>query len=167
MAVTGKTRIKVDMTTTTAIDQGTVISDEAVTHNIDWTDGSGANQAEKVFSDERTLSGSSSEDLDLAGSLTDSQGNTITFTAIKSLTVIGGSSNGDDIEVGGAAANGWYGCFKDSTDIGLAAPGGAFHADNPSAAGWAVTPGTGDLLKIANADGSTATYEIEIVGITS
>ena len=45
-------------------------------------------------------------------------------------------------------------------------PGGTLLLVAPNAAGYAVTAGTGDLLKVANSGGSTGvTYDIVIVGL--
>jgi len=134
--------------------------------SLSLTDGTGANQANNVFSDQRTLAASANEELDLAGSLTDAYGSTITFTKVKALKVSAASGNTNSVNVGGAAANGFINWVGDATDVIKIPPGGTFLITAPDATGFAVTAGTGDLLKITNGGGSTSvTYDIVIIGV--
>jgi hypothetical protein len=130
------------------------------------TDGSGANHINQMWSDQRTLSASATEDHDLAGGLTDVYGNTITFTKIKAILVSAAAANTNGVEVGGAAANGfdsWVGAAEDHV---IVKPGGVLLIVAPDADGYAVTAGTGDLLTITNDAGSTAvTYDIVLLGV--
>jgi|TARA_Y100000034_G_scaffold132026_1_gene194057 hypothetical protein len=146
-----------------AIDDRTADDPLDILHKHTFTDGTGANQAKNVFHDIRALAGSTSEELDLAGGLTDAFGNTITMTAVKGLIIKAASTNGDNIEVGGSAANGFINWVGDATDKILIPPGGTFALIAPDAGGFAVTAGTGDLLKINNADASGASYTITIL----
>lgn len=128
------------------------------------SNGTGANQANMMFSDERTLTASSSEELDLAGSLSDAFGNTITFTTIKAIYIEADSDNTNNVEVGGSASNAFV-LFDNPTDILPIRPGGCFLIADFGANGYDVTAGTGDLLKIANSAGSTSvTYKIILIG---
>lgn len=139
---------------------------------VDWspsfnfTDGTGADQAKVAFADERTLSASSNEELDLAGGLTDLFGNTITFTKIKALLVVADAGNTNDVLVGGAGSNGFITPFGDATDVIKVKPGGLLLLVAPNATGYAVTASTGDKLKIANSSsGSSVTYQIGLLGV--
>lgn len=127
--------------------------------------GVAANQASQAFSDERTLAASTAEELDLAGTLSDVFGSSITFTKIKAIAVFADAGNGDNIEVGGSASNGfnsWVGASGDKINV---PPGGMFLLTAPDLAGFAVTGGTGDLLTINNADsGASGTYKIVLIG---
>lgn len=130
------------------------------------SDGTGADQATQAFSDERTLSASSNEDLDLAGVLTDVFGASITFTAIKAILLVADAGNGDNIELGGAATNALVNWVGDASDKVVIPPGGMFLITAPDATGFPVTAGTADLLRVANADGAASgTYKIVIIGI--
>lgn len=138
-----------------------------ITYAPNWrfTNGAGANQANEVFSDIRTLTASSTENLDLAGSLTGAFGETLTFTKVKALVIVAAAGNTNDVVVGGAASNGFSTPFGDPTDTVKVKPGGALVLIAPDAAGYAVAAGTGDLLKIANGgSGTGVTYTIVIVG---
>lgn len=129
--------------------------------------GVAANRADLMFSDQRTLSGSSSENLDLAGgSLTDPLGTALTFAKIKAILVIADSDNGGNIVVGGASSNGFTGPFADSTDKIEVPAGGSMMLTAP-VNGWTVTANTGDILQIENDDASSATYDIVLIGTSA
>lgn len=132
--------------------------------NYPFVDGTGANQANLVWSDSRTLASGATENLDLAGVLTGMLGGTVTFSCIKAIRVRSAAGNTTNLLIGGAASNGFAGCFGDPTDTVKVKPGGEFLWIDPGAAGEPVTAGTGDLLKIANGSGAAATYTIEILG---
>lgn len=133
--------------------------------NIAFTSGTGANQIDLLWTDQRTLSASTGEDLDLAGSLTDAFGTTLTFASIKVIYVFSAAANGDNLLVGGAATNAVSTIFSDTSDELVLAPGGTVLITNPSATGYAVTASTADLLRIENSDsGASATYDIIIAG---
>jgi len=131
-------------------------------------DGTGTDQADRIFADKRTLNASASEDIDLAGGgLTDPHGAALTFAKVKAICVRTSKSNTNNVVVGGAASNAFQGPFGNANDVVAIQPGGAFMITAPKA-GWTVTAGTGDLLKIANSGGgSSVEYEIEIVGTSA
>jgi hypothetical protein len=136
--------------------------------SYNFGNGTGANQANEAFADIRTLTASSSENLDLAGVLLDAFGSAITFTKIKALVVMAAATNTNDVLVGGAASNGFITPFGDPTDIVKVKPGGLMVLVAPDANGYAVTAGTGDILKVANsAGGSSITYSIIAIGVAS
>lgn len=126
--------------------------------------GTTAGKADLMFSDTRTLSASSSEELDLAGGLSDPFGSSLTFVKVVAIMLIAAEGNTNNVVLGGAASNGFVGPFADSSDKIAVPPGGCVLLTAPSA-GWTVTAATGDLLKIANSGGTTGvTYDLIIVG---
>ncbi|MES0444980.1 MAG: hypothetical protein ABUJ92_00405 [Desulfobacterales bacterium] len=131
-----------------------------------FTNGTGANQVNNQFHDQRTLAVSTAEELDLAGSLLDAFGNTITFTKIKGIIVYAAAANTNDVRIGGSAANGfnsWVGAVGDYVKV---KPGGLFLLTAPDATGLAVTAGTGDLLTLENdSSGTAVTYDIVLLGV--
>jgi hypothetical protein len=132
---------------------------------VKLTTGAGLNQASGTFADRRTLAAAASESLDLSGGLFDVFGVALNFTKIKAILLIADPTNTNNVVLGGAAANGFTGPFGAADDTCSVPPGGVMHLVNPTANGWAVTPGTGDLLKVANsAGGSAVSYDIVIVG---
>ena len=138
--------------------------DRDFTHLL--SSGTGANQASNLYHAERTLTASATENLDLAGSLTNGFGVTLTFTAIKAVLIRAKSTNTNNVQVGGAASNAWATWVADSSDIVSVKPGGTLLIVAPDATGFAVTAATGDILKVANSAGSTSViYEIIILGV--
>lgn len=126
-------------------------------------DGTGQNQANMVFSDTRSLAGSASENLDLAGGLTSPLKDTITFTKIKAIYVKCAAANDGAIEFGEGIVNAFVGPFQASS-VGVAvAPGGEMLLTAPKD-GWTVTGGTGDLLKAQNLGSATNSYDIVLIG---
>jgi len=137
-------------------------------YNKEMATGTGSGLADKVFSDQRTLAASATESLDLAGgSLFDSLGAALTFVKVKAILIKAAVGNINDVLVGGAASNAFAGPFADASDIIGIKPGGVLLVAAP-VAGWTVTAGTGDLLKIANSAGTTGvTYDITIIGTSA
>lgn len=129
--------------------------------------GVGAGKADKLFSDTRTLSASSSEDLDLAGGLADPFGVTLGFARIKAIFIHAAEGNTNDVVIGGAASNTFIGPFGGATHKAAVRPGGLLMLACADATAWPVTAGTGDLLKIANGgSGTPVTYDIVLVGVS-
>lgn len=127
--------------------------------------GTGANQASILWSDQRTLAASATEDLDLAGVLLDAFGSTVTFARVKAIIVRAAAANSNVVVVGGAASNGLVGWVADPTDKINVRPGGAFALFAPDATAYPVTAGTGDLLRIGNGGaGTSVTYDIVLIG---
>lgn len=166
MAIQGNAYIqmKVDLSQTSALDLGTAsLPLDKVYKNV-LTNGTGNNQANQVFTDQRTLTASSTEDIDLSGSLSDAFGNTITFTAVKAILISSLSTNTNNVLVGGASSNQFINWVADSSDIITIPPGGMFMLTAPLG-GFGVTAGTGDLLKIANSGGgSSVVYDVVLIG---
>lgn len=155
-------------TYTSVLDLATVTVPLTLRKAVSITAGTGANQADKVFHDQRTLTASSTEDLDLAGSLTDAFGATITFARIKGIFVAAASANTNNVLVGGAASNQFINWVSDATDKIVVRPGGWFGLVAPDATAYAVTAGTGDLLRIGNSGAGTAvTYDIILIGASA
>ncbi|MCV0371078.1 hypothetical protein [Filomicrobium sp.] len=134
---------------------------------IKLANGTGTDEADVIFADQRTLNASGNEDLDLTGVLENALGEAANFATVKALLIRAASGNTNDVVVGPAAANGFTGPFGDDSDRIEIPPGGAFLAAAPNA-GWDVTAGTGDLLNVANSGaGSPVTYDVIIVGTSA
>lgn len=127
--------------------------------------GTAAEHADYSFHDTRTLA-ATSEDLDLAGGISNAFGTALTFVKIRCLMIHNkNTTSGHDLAVGGAAANqfiNWVSAADDEVVIG---PNGILFLWNP-ADGYAVTAGTGDLLKI-DAGANTVTYDIIVIGTSA
>ena len=143
---------------------GTPVDNMAYRQQWKITDGTGVLKAETIFRDNRTLAASATEDIDLAGVVTDSFGATITCTKVKAMLIYGAAANTNNVQVGGAAANAFINWVASATDIIEVPPNGMFFLIAPTSAGYAVTAATGDLLTITNGGGGTpVTYDIIIV----
>lgn len=150
---------------TRALDLVTGASPLAYRKSFPFTNGAGANQAQHLFHDRRTLTASGSEDLDMAGSLVDIYGNTLTFSTIKAMLFFLPSTAGGDLTVTAKATNGfatWVGAAGDAVKI---KPGGLLLLLAPGADGYAVTAGTGDLITVTNGDGAASVdYDVILMG---
>lgn len=165
MTLTVKGLVKLAATQTSAADQGTASFPANLSRILDLTDGTTANKADLMFTDTRTTA---TESLDLAGSLADIYGNTITFARIKLIMIKAASANTVDIHVGGAATNQFVNWVADASDKVVVKPGGCFLLFAPDATAYAVTAGTGDDLKIAASDGTTSiSYDIALIGASA
>ncbi|PBC80115.1 hypothetical protein BX265_4951 [Streptomyces sp. TLI_235] len=128
--------------------------------------GTGSGQADKLWvSGARTLAGSANEDLDLAGTLVDALGSTLTLARVKGLIVAAAAANTNDVVVGGAASNGFISWAGSATDKVKVKPGGFLALFAPDATAYPVTGGTADLLRITNgAAGTSVSYDVIVIG---
>ncbi len=150
---------------TKALDLDTVTDRLSKNFNTHFANGAGASQVNLQFHDKRTLAAGASEDLDLAGGLVDAFGQALTFAKIK-LLFLKNLSTTQTLTVGGAAANAWVGPFGAATHTLSIKPGGiATLILDPN--GFAVTAGTGDLLKVLNSAGATCDYYLIIWGTSA
>ena len=162
--VTGKVRATLSAAFSEAKDVGTVQSTPALSVNDVFTNGSGANKIEAVVYDTDSIAASGSADIDLAGALKDPAGDLVTLTKVKGFIVKNTSTVGDGITVGGTFAT-WLAAAGDAVKV---MPGGSLVISNPTAAGYAVTAGSADLLTLTNLDAVNAqTYEVEVLGEVS
>jgi hypothetical protein len=154
---------------TATIDLGTSRAGQSLARSLSLGSGTGAGKADRVFSDRRTLAASATEDLDLAGSLVDAFGATITFARIKGIVIAAAAGNSNNVVVGAASSNPWATLLGATHTLTLRP--GAFVAVGTGAAdatGYAVTASTGDLLKVANSgSGTSVTYDIHIIGCSA
>jgi hypothetical protein len=140
-----------------------------LSRSVTLASGTGAGKADKVYSARRTIAASGSEDLDLAGVLTDAFGASITFAKVKGLFIAASAANQNNVVLGNATSNAWATLLNATGTITLrpgAALGVVAGAADPTT--YAVTASTGDILKVANsAGGSTVSYDICIVGTSA
>src|SRR5689334_6535911 len=93
------------------LDLQTQVSTLAFPRGFALDNGTGANQADRLFSDTRTIAISGTDDLDLAGVLTDAFGATSTFVKVKVIAIAAAAANTNTVVVGNAAANQFQGPF--------------------------------------------------------
>lgn len=152
---------------TNILDLGTAELPIDVQVVIALANGTGANQADRVFTDTRTLAASATENLDLAGSLVDAFGATITMARVKAVLIKAAAANTNDVQLTRPATNG-VPLFLAASDGLPIRPGGAVLWIAPDATAVPVTAGTGDLLTLTNSAGGTpVTYDVVIVGTSA
>jgi hypothetical protein len=170
MPLTSRLSIAASAVQTATLDLGTAQAQLSKAYTVDLADGTAAGRADRVFHDTRTLAASATEDLDLAGVLTDALGGALTFVRIKALIVSAAAGNTNNVLVGGAASNGFISWVGGAAHTVTVRPGAtlALIAGAADATGYAVTAGTADLLRIANSGaGSTVTYDVAIIGCSA
>lgn len=170
MPLTSRLSVAASAIQTAALDLGTAQAQLSKSYTVDLANGTAAGQADRTFHDTRTLAASATEDLDLAGVLTDAFGTVLTFARIKGLVVSAAAGNSNNVIVGGAASNGFVSWVGGATHTVTLRPGATFvlMAGTADSTGYAVTAATGDLLRIGNSGaGSTVTYDIAVIGCSS
>ncbi|MBT2505154.1 hypothetical protein J7I98_04425 [Streptomyces sp. ISL-98] len=169
MGVTSTLSMAASVSQTKALDLTSVEDSLAFRRAVNLGSGTTAGKADKVFHDRRTLAASATEDLDLAGVLLDAFGAALTFVRVKGLYVSAADANVNNVVVGGAATNPWIGLLTATGTLTLR-PGASVGAmaGVADATAYAVTAGTGDLLKVANSGaGTSVTYDIVIIGASA
>jgi hypothetical protein len=147
-------------------DHGSPASDELLAYSKSLLTGTGSSQADKVFSDQRTIVASSSETLDLTA-LTDPFGVTLTFAKVKAILIVASANNTNDVVIGNAASNPFLGPLAGTTPTITLKPGGAVLLTAP-VGGWTVTDSSTDNLKVANSSsGSSVVYDVVIIGTSA
>lgn len=130
---------------------------------LTFASGVGANQADLLFADTRTLAASATEDLDLAGVLTDAFGAVITAAELVAIFVFADAANTNNVVIGDATSP--IPLFGGTNPTFAVKPGGWFCVGAPNAAGLlTVGAGSTDDLKIANSgSGTGVTYAIAVL----
>ena len=177
MTMNSKLNVSLTATLIEALDLGERTAGITKKFSATLASGFAVGQADRIFQDSRNLAPSATENLDLAGVLTDPFGALLTFVKIKGIYVAAvplvttppTAPNINDVIVGAAAATPWSALLGATGTVTLK-PGSCFaafagEADN---VGWAVGAGATDLLKIANSAGGTSVnYEIIVIGTSA
>jgi hypothetical protein len=167
MALTSTVNFSVTGTLTNTMDLGIASLPFALTSNFTLASGTAAGQADKVFADTRTLGISATEDLDLAGVLTDAFGALITFVKIKGLFIKAAAANTNNVNLSRPSGATGVPIFLAVSD-GISIPPGYTFAWFGSGTGITVTPSTGDLITITNSGAGTGvTYDVVILGTSA
>lgn len=170
MALTSKVGVTLAATQTGTLDLGTTAANVVKRYVTELATGTGAGQADLLFSDTRTIAASGNDDLDLAGVLTGAFGATLTFARVKAIMVVASAANTNDVIVGGAGTNAIVSFFGATTHTLRVRPGGALllSCGDADATGYAVVAATGDLLRISNSGaGTSVTYDVIVIGASA
>lgn len=143
-------------------DSGSVQSQRLSSASL--TDGTTSGTADRIYFDKLVLAASAATSLDLAGSLTDYFGSTITFVNVRHMQFA--LSNASSVTIGGAAATAFEGWISTGGTVTLETGGVLFIGG--SATTYPVGAGSTDKLKILNNDsGNSATIDLVIVGTSA
>lgn len=168
MSLTATLKASINWLRQTALDLSTVQDSSKLEFEKTLADGTGNDQADLLWHDERTVGTGANDDLDLTALTQSIFGSTVTtvFAKVKAILIKNmNTAAGDELVIDTSVANafkGWSAASATSkAEIG---PGGAFQISAPLA-GWTVTNGSNDVIRVSNpAGGTTITYRIVICG---
>jgi len=177
--ISASMRMVLSITAEKAIDMGSTPSAplaKSETHAPAF--GSGDNQVNQIWWDTRILAGAATEDIDLAGSLTNAFGATVTLATAKfiwihnrsdevSTSPVHSVATDAHMTIGNAAATQFVGPFGAAAHT-LTLQAGDWLGISCLKAGWATTGGALDKLKILNSDATDELmYDILILGVSA
>lgn len=150
------------------LDLQTQKSELNFTRGGSFENGTGSGQVDLIWSDQRSIVASGTDDLDLTGTaLQTAFGANLAFVKVKVIAVYAAAGNTNNVVIGGAAATQFLGPFGAATHTIALPPTGLFLVAAPLA-GWTVGAGASDLLRIANSGaGTPVTYDIALLGTSA
>ncbi|MEO3875527.1 hypothetical protein ABGB18_42670 [Nonomuraea sp. B12E4] len=152
---------------TAPLDLSTPTSLLKLARQLNFAEGAGAGQANMIWHDKVTINASSTQTVDLAGTLTGPFGTTLTFARVKMLLVLASPGNTNNVNVVRDSTNG-VPLFLAAGDGVPVKPGGMLWWYDPTAAGVSVTAGSGDLLNLVNSGaGTSVSADVVVVGASS
>jgi len=158
---------QIEATYKNLLDLSTPVDNLQEKAKIQLTNGTGADSADRIFHDQRTIAASSNEDLDLAGVLAGPFGATLTFVELRAIMIVAARGNTNNVRLTRPSSNGvpLFLAASDGIDI---PPGGVFLWSCPADGKVTVTASTGDLLNVANSSsGTSVTYDVVILGTSA
>jgi hypothetical protein len=166
MSLTTNIDLKLSATHLSALDLATAEAPIHLHPIIALVSGVAANQADVAFSDTRQVLTAATDSLDLAGGgLVDAFGVAFAPAKVRAILIYSRPTNTTNLTLFGDANS--VGILNTAATTTTLTPGSAFLAINMALAGWAVGAGATDIVKIVNAAGATATYDIVIIGTSA
>jgi hypothetical protein len=131
-----------------------------------FANGSAAGQASKYHRSVNTIAANATQSFDLAGSLVDPYGATLTFSTIRAVVVSIVSPDGiKSLNVGPqGVSNAWQGPFGGVSSTSYLNTKTFVSFVDSLNLGWTVTAGTGDILPIMNSSAVSVQYVIWVLG---
>lgn len=160
-ALAGRTAVNINLEGKKALDLASTLDELKIRSGIDWTFGTGVNQANLLFHDSRTTDDTGETHDIYAGALVNAFGDSVTMEAIKLLYVMNTHATLTLEIFGGASVD--VPVLADPSDIFELPPGGIFLWTCPTAAGIVTT--TNKNLKFAAKTSGNVTYDIAIMGL--
>jgi len=152
---------------------GGPVFNQSMKQVIDLATGTGANQADIIWMDERTLASGASENIDLTSAPTNPDN--LQKVIVKPVAVLiinaprtTSTPNTTNLFIGGAG-NTFLGIVGSASQATAnIRPGGAFFMFNPDSTGMGtVVDASSDLLRVNNSAGASAVYQIGILARTA
>lgn len=166
VSVTGAIRFLFDLYERVAADLGNAAQPHKLDYSKTVTSGTGSDQADLVWSDERTVASGTPDLLDLRGVLASALNSGINFVKITGIVIRNKSTTtGQTLSIGNGGNPFFTGLFGAGAHTLTVGPSGAFGWYSPIDPATTVA-GTGDILQIVASSGSI-TYQIEIIGRTA
>ena len=136
--------------------------------SLGMSSGVGINQADRIFTDHRTIAASGTDDLDLnAGGLLDPLGVVFTIGRLKLLVVKAAAANTNNV-VMGVGSNPITTILGGTTPTLNIRPGGLLVLAAPDSVAYGVTAATADILRFANSGaGTSVDYDVILVGASA
>ncbi len=154
-----------------SLDLSTVNDNATLEYSESIVDGTDADKADLLWHDERTVLAAANDDLDLTSLTNTIFGSTVTinFVKVRAILLVNTSTtSGDVLNVGGSGAGSAFATpFAGDADakVQVGADSALLLANKKD--GWAVTAGTGDILRVNNPGANDVTYRIAIIGTSS
>lgn len=166
VSMTSKFDFKLAATMSEALDLQSRSSAVEYAKTISLASGVAANQADKVWSDERTVAQGGGEDLDLVATLTDVWGAALTIVKLKAILIEADAANTMLVNVTYPAADGVP--FLLAAGDGVSIPaGGCFAYVAPGLAGICTVGGASSLIHVASSGAASVTYKIILIGTSA
>jgi hypothetical protein len=136
--------------------------------SVGMSSGVGASQADRIFTDHRTIAASGTDDLDVnAGGLLDPLGVVFTVVRLKLIVVKAAAANTNNV-VMGVGTNPITTILGGTTPTLNIRPGGLLVLAAPDAVAYGVTAATADILRFANSGaGTSVDYDVVLVGASA
>jgi hypothetical protein len=153
-----------------ALDLSTVTDAARLEFSRGMADGLGADQADKVWHDARSVASGANDDLDLTALAVGLFGGSVTiaFAKVKALLIVNLSTTaGEELVLDGTAPNAFLGPLAGAAGKIEIGPDSALFLSSKKD-GWTVTAGTGDVVRVRNpASAAPVNYKIVIVGTSA
>lgn len=157
-------KISLNAVITGTNDQGNPLWTPALTKTLQFTNGTIANRFDLLFTDTRSVGSASNDDLDIIDALINGLNEQVQFLKPVGIIIISAAANTTVLTVG-AGTNPYIAPWIATGDGIKVGPGGVFCLVDPDVTGiGAAVAGTGDILRVANAAGATASYDVAIFG---
>lgn len=165
MTLSAQISAQISAVETSALSVGSAKADMNLGALLSLVNGTGNGKADLCFVSKRQLAASASENLDLAGVLTDVFGSIITAAKVKAILIVADAGNTGDLVVGNGTTP-FLGPLGGTTPTIAVRPAGVVLFADPNG-GWTVVAGTGDLLKVTNGAAAVANYQISIIAASA